>query len=112
MEVVSYTMSDHEITLLVVGRKVKAKPPVTLRVGQTVQYTAPNGKIRIEFPDGSPFDIEEVRDSLPHTILKAGQYTGHCFVTLDGETEELGWSLGDDDAGVIHDVENPPPPPG
>ena len=111
MEVVSYAMSDHEITLLVVNRKVKAKPPVTLLVGQTVRYTAPNGKLRIEFPDGSPYDIEVVEDSLPHTIIKAGRYTGHCFVKLDGETEELGWSPGDNDAGVNHDVENPPPPP-
>jgi len=96
--------THHEIKINLNGGSVRPGPYKPLKVGDTVRYTSPEGKARVEFPAGSPYDVREVKDSESHTIRNGGKYTFNCFVTPAGSTEEVGWGADDPDAGGEHDV--------
>ena len=102
---------DREITLhLMDGKSVRPAPSGPLFVGQKVRYTSPDGHVRIVFPDASPYTASEVHDAHVHELRQPGHFTFHCFITPHGQTQEIGWSPQDPDAGGDHDVQPPPPP--
>ena len=103
---------DHTYTVVVENDLVVPMPyetvdgaPEIFKVGQTVQYFSPNGKVRIAFVCDSPYPVKEVCDSEPHTLLEDGKFQFHCFVTPDGSTVEIGWHpVTNPLAGGEHDV--------
>jgi hypothetical protein len=79
--------------------------PEIFRVGQTVQYSSPDGKVRIVFPRRSPYPVKQVKDSKLHTLMRDGKFRFHCFVTPHGSTVEIGWDkIKNPKAGGEHDV--------
>ena len=98
-------MHNHEIKIhLVSGVGVRPGPMRTLSVGDTVRYTSPDGKVRVEFAGPSPYAVNDVADSAEHTLQNAGTFVFKCFITPAGSTEEVGWSPSDPGAGGEHDV--------
>src|SRR5258708_1261955 len=96
--------THHEIKINLKDGSVRPGPCKPLRVGDTVRYTSADGKARVAFPDGSPYEVAELSDSQNHTTQTAGKFTFNCFVTPAGSTEEVGWGLSDPEAGGEHDV--------
>ena len=95
---------DHTYTVIVENNLVVPLPyktvdgaPEVFKVGETVQYTSPNGKVRIAFSDGSPYPVDQVSDSELHTLKQPGVFPFKCFVTPHGSAVEIGW----------HPIENP-----
>jgi hypothetical protein len=107
---VPHPIPDHEFTLFVVDGHVKAKAPQATVVGQIVRFTCPDGAFRVEFQGESPYEVFTVRDSMLRPILKAGNFKARCFVTPTGQTQEIGWTPGDEEAGLNQPSEPPPPP--
>jgi hypothetical protein len=105
-------MADNEITIeLQSGNAVPPKSILDMQVGQTVRYTSPAGKVRIVFPNLSPFrndnqTMTEVRDSEIAELVSPGTFTCRCFITLpDGK--EVGWDALHTNSGGDHKVTKP-----
>ncbi len=90
------TKADHEITITLQGGNAQAPDPMPeMMVGETVRYTSPSGKVRIVFPDSSPYRTEsqamnEVLDSEIVTVTTKCEFTFQCFITLPNG-KEVGW---------------------
>ncbi len=103
---------DHTYTVVVENNAVAPVPyktqdaaPEIFKVGQTVQYTSPHGKVRIAFPGRSPYPTNEVSDSALHTLMRAGKFKFHCYITPTGSSVEIGWNKKTNpNAGGEHDV--------
>jgi len=97
--------ADHNITIrLVDDTQVRPDPLPTMLVGETVRFSSPDGRVRVEFPAPSPFDETEATDSDVLTLRREGPLTCRCFLTPYGRTTELGWSSDDPQAGARGDV--------
>jgi hypothetical protein len=90
------TKVDHEITIkLQSGHALAPDPMPAMKVGETVRYTSPSGKVRMVFPDPSPYrtasqTMNEVLDSEIVTLTTEGEFTCRCFIKLSDGTE-VGW---------------------
>jgi hypothetical protein len=94
--------ADHEIVVNLVpggpGSPGHAVPTITnpMGVGETVYYSSPDGAVRIEFVDGTPFvdsngnDITVITDKVVLPLTKQGTFTCRCFITLASGTT-VGW---------------------
>ena len=96
--------NHHKIDIRLNGGRVRAEKSAGIRVGDTVTYTSSAGKVRIAFPNGSPYKVEEVHNMHDHLVHSAGTFEFRCFITPHGATEEIGWSPKDPDAGGIHEI--------
>jgi hypothetical protein len=92
-------MADHNIQILLKdGHAMPELPPASgdMTVGQTVSYSSPHGKARVEFRKGSPFgdmvpDI--VEDSEVRILTNEGKFSCRCFITVgwfEGEAPQSG----------------------
>jgi hypothetical protein len=106
------TKVDHNISIaLKDGHAFPPSPMPELHFGQTVRYTSSAGKVRIVFPNLSPFrndnqTMTEVRDSEVAKLLTDGTFTCRCFITLPNG-EEVGWDPQHPDSGGVHKVSKP-----
>jgi hypothetical protein len=101
------TRVDNEIVIRFDGKTVNPSPPLQgMNPGETVRYSSPDGKVRIEFKDnGSPFRETVIED---RQIVKVqnvpGKFRCRCFVTLPGG-KTVGWDEKNPDlSGADHDV--------
>jgi hypothetical protein len=91
--------ADHEIMITLDGSNAVPGPIPPMAVGQTVLYKSNDGKVRIEFPDQSPFRTDkDLGTSVPGGLiltLQSGSDGGflecRCFLTLPNG-QEVGWS--------------------
>jgi hypothetical protein len=101
------TKVDHEITINLRGGNALAPDPMpAMKVGETVRYTSPSGKVRIVFPSSSPFPISEVNDSQIVTLATDGEFKCRCFITPPNG-KEVGWDPDHTDSGGNHKVSKP-----
>ena len=84
--------NHHKINILFNDGSVRAEKSEAIRVGDTVTYASDGGKVRIVFPNGSPYKVNEVHNMRDHVVQHAGSFEFHCFITPHGETQEVGWS--------------------
>jgi hypothetical protein len=90
-----------------------------LWIGDTVEYSSPDGRVRVVFdgPDGSPFGDSRpdvVHDSETRQLIKSGKkYPCKCFIETGwspggresvGPHVEIGWSPSEPESGGDHDV--------
>jgi hypothetical protein len=100
LEVVSSMPNHHNIEIhLVGGASVQADASPVLRVGDTVSFSSPDGKVRVLFPSGSPYGVSEIHNAHVHAVKTPGTFQYLCFITPTGKTEEIGWSLTNPNAG-------------
>jgi hypothetical protein len=105
MEVVNCMPNHHEIQIhLIEGASVQTDASPVLYVGDTVRYSSPDGKVRVNFPSSSPFATSELHSAHTHTVKNSGHFQFQCFVTPTGKTEEIGWDKNNAQAGGEHDV--------
>jgi hypothetical protein len=81
-----------------------------MNVGDTILYSSPHGKIRVEFPDGSLFDLSSGPATITDesgilTLVKAGRFDSRCYVTPPN-SPEIGWTKDYPASGGVHDVGN------
>jgi hypothetical protein len=106
------TKVDHEITINLRGGNALAPDPMpAMKVGETVRYTSPSGKVRMVFPDPSPYrtdskTMNEVLDSEIVTLTSDGEFTCRCFITPPNG-KEVGWDPQHPDSGGVHKVSKP-----
>jgi hypothetical protein len=106
------TKVDHDIIIaLEHGNAVPPDPMPELHFGQTVRYRSPAGKVRIVFPNLSPFRndnqaMTEVQDSEIATLVTDGTFTCRCFITPENG-QEVGWDPQHPDSGGIQKVSKP-----
>jgi hypothetical protein len=84
--------------------------PVVMTVGDTVDYSSPDGSVRIEFDTSSPYLDAAGKDKMnvtaadsPIQLDKPGEFFCHCFITPPGKTE-VGWGLNSPSSGGNHVV--------
>jgi hypothetical protein len=95
---------DHEVDIRRVGNAAVATPSVIgMDIGETIRYSSPDGSVRIEFPQGSPYDQTIVRDGEVHVVQNQGHFSSRCFLILP-DNSEIGWSLDSQQSGADHDV--------
>ena len=95
----------HEIKMhLVGGTDVVADAAPYMHIGDTVCYSSADGKVRVVFPAGTPYDVSEIHDGNSHKVKTLGRFGFQCFITPTGKTEEVGWSPKNPKAGGEHDV--------
>jgi len=105
MEVVNFMPTHYEIKIHLVNGNVRADKSKILRVGDTVRYSSPDGKVRVFFPSGSPYRVSRISDTHRHTVKNPGKkFAYQCFVTPSGKKTELGWSEKSPKAGGEHEV--------
>ena len=106
--------NHHHFVIRLIGGTVLADKSPEIHVGDTVTYTSPDGKARVEFPDSTPYSVREIHNAHDHLVRSPGLFEFHCFITPHGQTKEVGWSEEHPEAGGEHDVKpgltDPPPP--
>jgi hypothetical protein len=106
------TKVDHDISIaLKDGHAFPPNPIPELHFGQTVRYTSSAGKVRIVFPDQSPFRTDdlpmtEVQDSEVAKLVTDGTFTCRCFITLPNG-DVAGWDPQHPESGGVHKVSKP-----
>jgi hypothetical protein len=126
--------ADHEIEVKIVGKGAEPTPPIgtiEMKVGETVRYFSPDGKVKIVFPFRSPFQNDDktgtevegleiitdktgtkVHSSEILTLLQAERPTDppnlpdflcRCFITNDAGVV-FGWSSATPNSGGDHHV--------
>jgi hypothetical protein len=92
---------SHDITInLVNGVDAVAQVPAGMKVGDTVRYISPDGKVTIKFTADSPFLDESgtpvltISDSQPHMLQKEGGFDCRCSLTLPNG-KSVGWPASD-----------------
>jgi hypothetical protein len=107
------TKVDHDISIaLKDGHALPPNPMPELHFGQTVRYRSPAGKVRIVFPDQSPFrtadnqPMTEVQDSEIATLVTEGTFTCRCFITPENG-QPVGWDEQHPESGGVHKVSKP-----
>ncbi len=106
--------ADHEITITLDGSNAVPGPIPQMAVGETVLYKSKDGKVRIQFPDRSPFRTDNVLGtSVPGSAvltLVSGSAGGtlecRCFLTLPNG-QEVGWGPNNLASGGRHKVTPP-----
>jgi hypothetical protein len=106
------TRVDHDIIItLEQGNALPPNPLPELHFGQTVRYRSPAGKVKIVFPDKSPFrsdnqTMTEVQDSQIVTSVTSGDFECQCFITLPDGTVH-GWDKDHPKAGGVQKASKP-----
>jgi hypothetical protein len=113
--------ADHEITITLQGSDAVPSPIPAMVVGETVLYKSNDGKVRIEFPERSPFRTDnDLGTSVPGSViltLKSDSGSGtpgsgsgtlecRCFLTLPNG-QEVGWGPNSQISGGNHRVTRP-----
>ena len=109
------TSANHEITIALQGDNAMPPNPLPeMHVGETVRYSSPAGKVRILFPDRSPFRTDnETMTNIPDSVILPllsdtgdGTLPCRCFIRLpDGK--EVGWDEDHPLSGGDHKVTKP-----
>ena len=106
------TKADHEITInLQGGNALPPDPMPAMKVGETVRYTSPSGKVRVVFSDPSPYrtdsqTMHEVLDSEIVTLTTECEFTCQCFITPPNG-KEVGWDKDHPQSGGHGKVSKP-----
>jgi len=96
--------NHHKINIRLNGDSVRAEKSEEIRVGDTVTYSSPDGKVRVVFPGASPYKVSEVHNMHDHLVHHSGSFGFQCFITPHGQTQEIGWNPEHPEAGGQHDI--------